>query len=49
MALSRIPKCRYNDPRSTKAVDLEFLCLRFSRPLTSFSAASKSSKASKVP
>ena len=49
MALSRIPKCRYNDPRSTKAVDLEFLCLRFSRPFTSFSAASKSSKASKVP
>ena len=49
MALSRMPKCKYKEPKSTKAVDLEFLCLRFRRPLTSFSAASKSSKANKVP
>ena len=48
MAWSRLSKCKYNDPKSTNAVDREFLCRRFSRDLTTSSAVSKSSNANNV-
>ena len=47
-ACSRRSKWRYSDPRSTSAVEREFLWRRFSRSFTTFSAVSKSSNASSV-
>ena len=48
MAWSRLSKCKYNEPKSTSAVDREFLCRRFNRDLTTSSAVSKSSNANNV-